>query len=447
MLTTCKAPWEYGPLSVSADGRYFTNNDHPFFWLGDTAWSIFRCLNDENAYIYLKNRAEKKFSVIQCVLVNHHSFAKIKKKHLGLPDPSESPDILASISEDNEAYWKHVDDVMDMAEKLNLYLAVLPVWGSIARDGILNMGNVQAYADFIIKRYGSRPNIIWVMGGDIRGDGSFELWNTFARILKQRCPDKLVGYHPFGRTSSSYWFSEAEWLDFNMFQSGHRRYDQTNLYSWDDAAKQEPWHGEDNWRYVEHDLALEKVRPVLDAEPSYEQIPQGLHNASEPRWQDYHIRRYGYWSVMAGAAGHTYGHNAVFQFFGSVYAPPGCGVAETWDIAIHHPGASQMQIMRELMEEIKWYECAPMDVMFGKGEKQGYITTFGNDKNMLVYDYSGRLFAVEAEGYGKADAYWIDPASGVRSYLGCFDLAQGKVFTPPTKPVGHNDWLLLLKKV
>lgn len=27
------------------------------------------------------------------------------------------------------------------------------------------------------------------------------------------------------------------------------------------------------------------LKPVLDGEPSYEDIPQGLHNVDEPRWQ------------------------------------------------------------------------------------------------------------------------------------------------------------------
>lgn len=56
----------------------------------------------------------------------------------------------------------------------------------------------------------------------------------FGRQMKEKCPDQLVGFHPFGRTSSSLWFSQAPWLDFHMFQSGHRRYDQSVLGAWDD---------------------------------------------------------------------------------------------------------------------------------------------------------------------------------------------------------------------
>ena len=43
----------------------------------------------------------------------------------------------------------------------------------------------------------------------------------------------------------------------------------------------------------------DSLKPVLDAEPSYEGIPQGLHDPAQPRWRDCDVRRYGYWSVFA----------------------------------------------------------------------------------------------------------------------------------------------------
>ena len=35
----------------------------------------------------------------------------------------------------------------------------------------------------------------------------------------------------------------------------------------------------------------------------------------EPRWTAADVRRYGYWSVFAGAFGYTYGHNSVMQMY------------------------------------------------------------------------------------------------------------------------------------
>lgn len=51
-------------LSISGNGRYFMQEDKPFFWLADTGWLIFGNLTEEEAAVYLKNRAEKGFNVI-----------------------------------------------------------------------------------------------------------------------------------------------------------------------------------------------------------------------------------------------------------------------------------------------------------------------------------------------------------------------------------------------
>src|SRR3546814_12379580 len=76
-----------------------------------------------------------------------------------------------------------------------------------------------------------------------------------------------------------------------MFQSGHRTYDQE-----DPGAR-----SEDNWRFVTEDLALSPSKPTIDGEPSYENIPHGLHDVTQPRWGAADARRYAWWAVFAGA--------------------------------------------------------------------------------------------------------------------------------------------------
>ena len=142
------------------------------------------------------------------------------------------------------------------------------------------------------------PNIVWMIGGDIRGDIKTEVWEALARTIRGIDPHHLMTFHPYGRTSSVEWFHQADWLDFNMFQSGHRRYDQIRGDG-DDRA--EASMTEDNWRYVEAGLCMRPAKPILDGEPSYEGIPQGLHDPEEPWWKASDVRRYAYWSVFAGA--------------------------------------------------------------------------------------------------------------------------------------------------
>jgi hypothetical protein len=326
---------------------------------------------------------------------------------------------------------------------MGMYIGVLCTWGKFVSSGYLNAENAERYIKFLTERLNRYENIIWIVGGDIRGDKYPEVWDIMGRSLKKYSPGKMVGYHPFGRTSSTYWFNDCDWLDFNMFQSGHRRYDQINLSSWDEAAGKEPWHGEDNYRYAEIDLARLPLRPVLDGEPSYEHIPQGLQDSAEPYWQEHHVRRYAWWSVLAGSCGHTYGDNSIFQFY-TEDKQPIFGVIDTWDQALHHTGSGQMQILKELMLELDFTHCEPMQQLLGdgQGERHDMIRLFGDSKTVVAYNYSGRQFTLIADM--RADAWWIDPANGARSYFGRFDLTHSAAFTPPVKKIGHNDWALLL---
>src|SRR6185295_18482422 len=205
---------------------------------------------------------------------------------------------------DENNYWKHVDWIIDKAGEKGLSVGMVAAWGSVARSRRLNDDNVVAYSQFLAERYRNRPNIVWITGGDTQGDRETSVWRKMGETFRRLDPNHLITFHPFGRTQSSTWFHNEPWLDFNMFQSGHRRYNQDET----PGAK-----GEDNWRYVLEDYAKKPPKPTIDGEPSYEGIPQGLHDPAEPLWAAKDVRRYAYWSVFAGAAGHTYGHSAVMQ--------------------------------------------------------------------------------------------------------------------------------------
>src|SRR5690554_3799519 len=57
-------------LRVSDNNRFLTDADgEPFFWLGDTAWELFHRLDREEADMYLSNRADLGYTVIQAVVL------------------------------------------------------------------------------------------------------------------------------------------------------------------------------------------------------------------------------------------------------------------------------------------------------------------------------------------------------------------------------------------
>ncbi len=436
-----QVPWEKGPLRVTEDGRYFRCGEEPFFLLGDTAWLLFHQLNLEESYIYLKNRRELGYNVILADFIHTADQKNLAGDSALVDGDPAKPDTEGS-------FWKHVDAVVEMARELGLYMGLLPVWGSsVVKSGCLNMENVDAYMKFVLDRYHDCPHIIWIVGGDVRGDAAAEVFRRMGRLMKKDRPDRLVTYHPFGRTSSSLWFHQEDWLDFNLFQSGHRRYDQVSMQEWDDNTAREGWFGEDSWKYVERDLGKQPAKPVLDGEPSYEWILQGLHDRTQPYWKAADVRRYAYWSIFAGAAGHVYGHNSIMQFYRDTAREGAFGAKYLWTDAIHHPGGAQMIHLKKLCERVGFEKGHPAGeyVLYGQGEKYDYISVFAGEDFLLAYTVNGRRIALSLGAFrGKTlEARWMDPVTGLYTYIG--EIAGGgeAVFNPPEREDGTDAVLVL----
>lgn len=436
------------PLKVSANGRYFqTSDSQPFFWLGDTGWLLFTRLTREETEQYLNDRKQKGFNVIQVMVLpavtaaNIYGDSALIGKNVGKP-------LITSGSQSGDAtqydYWDHVDYVLSKAAEKGLYMALVPVWGSPVKAGLVTEKDAVTYASFLADRYKHLPNIIWMNGGDIKGSDSMNVWKAIGNTLHSKAPGQLVTFHPRGRTQSSDWFHDNSWLAFNMFQSGHRRYNQ-------DTTAGEKHYGEDNWKYVNTDYNRKPVKPVIDGEPSYEGIPQGLHDSIEPFWKDSDVRRYGYWSVFAGACGYTYGHNAVMQMHKRTDGRGVYGVREYWDVAINAPGAGQMQYLQKLIYSRNYATRIPDQSLVAK-DGNGYQhlqATRGKDY-AFIYTYTGRNIAVNMgriEGR-RVKAAWYDPRNGETKEIGIYANSKGvMVFDPPGEEKEGNDWVLVMDSV
>lgn len=318
-------------------------------------------------------------------------------------------------------YWDHMDYIIRTAESKGIYIGMVCIWGGLVRSGQMDVEEAKAYGTFLAERYKDNPNIVWIIGGDTRGDVKTEVWETLARTIRSIDKNHLMTFHPFGRTMSATWFNDADWLDFNMFQSGHRRYGQTKGDG-DNLADSNV--AEDNWRYVEASLSKKPLKPVLDAEPSYEGIPHGLHNPKECRWTADDVRRYAYWSVFAGSFGHTYGNNSIMQFYREGYAPA-YGAQETWQEALKDKGFNQMKYLKELMLRFPFFERIPDQSVIAGTNGERYdraIATRGNDY-LLVYNYSARPMQIDLTKISgeKKKAWWFNPQNGSMTYIGEFE--------------------------
>ncbi len=422
-------------LNISHDGHRLVHKDGKvFFYMADTAWELFHRCSKEETEMYLKDRKQKGFNVIQAVIL-----AEID----GLNTPNaegEKPLINNNPTKPNEAYFKHIDWVFKKAEELDIYIAALPTWGDKWRkqwgEGPIifdSPDKAREYGKWLGKRYKNQSNIIWIMGGDRNPiNASFlQINNAMAAGIKEGDNGKhLMSFHPGGGHSSSEWFHKEAWLDFNMAQTGHS-YKDNQVY-----------------KIIGADYQLKLVKPCLNGEPQYEDIPVGFSDLNQ-RFVDFDIRQSAYWSVLSGALGHTYGNNNIWQMWDKGRVPI-LTARLPWYEAIHQPGAMQMGYMRKLFESRPFLEMIPNQDILAK--------VFGQDKNTIraamgkdgsfaiIYTTYGNPIHIDLKKLsGKTiSGYWYNPREGKSIPLKSFsNTNKVKVFVPPSSG-SMTDWILVL---
>ncbi len=410
------------PLRVSDDGRWFVHADGtPFFWLADTAWSIFVNLDRAEVERYLDARAAQGFTVIQAVAVFPQAGGPGPNRygHDPLAD-GMTPAVTEGSSPDDEAqydYWDHVDFVVAAAAERGLRIGLLPVWADKQAGELVTTGNAGAYGEFLGRRYGDQ--VIWIMGGDSGADGVEDVWRTLAKgvaVGANGRPDYaslLMTYHPRGDQTSAEWFHQDEWLSFNMLQGGHCR-------RWDNLLG-----------LIEGNYAQTPPKPFLDGESIYEDHPicwkpeDGFSTEED-------VRRNAYWSVFGGAAGHTYGHHAVWQFL-TDDGDASLGARGTWTAALDFPAGQQMRHLRALMESRPYLTRIPDQAVLASGGDDVRATRDEQGSYLMAYPTEGAGFAVDTTVLTGTElrAWWFDPRTGTATDAGAVTKAPSVEFVPP----------------
>ncbi|MEK7781835.1 MAG: glycoside hydrolase family 140 protein [Verrucomicrobiota bacterium] len=429
-------------LKVSENQRYLVTADgKPFFYLADTAWELFHRLNRAEADLYLRNRAAKGFTVIQAVVLGEIDGLKVPNAY------GETPFVNFDASQPNEHYFAHVDWVVNRAAELGLYVGLLPTWGRWAggndegrtNNNFINVENAEAYGSFLAKRYADKP-VIWILGGDRSATKSLDLWPKMAAGIRTHVGKKqLISYHP--RDASSEFYHNADWLYFNMIQSGHSP---ESL----------------NFAPIERDYALQPTKPCLDAEPAYEYPPDAIPEKRPVGARQ--IRRNAYWAVFAGALGHAYGTHPIWQMYDDGWPKrsnaknrlPRWDIVTPWYAAMDLPGAEQLKHLKDLMLSRPVLKRIP--------DQSALVTPRANDLNRVQITRDGTVgqndatylmayFPAHTEATidtTKINArslrgWWFNPRDGSVKPLNKFSNKKQMKFAPPTNVAGE-DWVLVL---
>jgi hypothetical protein len=405
------------PIRISPNGRYFTQDEMPWFWMGDTAWPLFTQYAPQDAESFLTNRALHGFTVIQGVLAWGGGTGFEGK----LPGPNPYgavPWLDGNPATPNDAFFEHADHLAQFAAARGIVLAMLPTWGYYVNNvGVFNTENAFAYGKWLGQRYKSQPNIIWVNGGDRIPTGYEEVWRALGRGL--RAGDggaHLITYHPCGWTHSSQYFHDDDWLDFNMIET------------WTEWAKVYP--------AVTYDSQLLPIKPVVLGEGAYENGPEYPQGPISPLV----VRRQAWWAFMAGGYC-TYGQNRMWQ------ADPG------WTDTFDTPGAAHMTLHRQIATSRDWWRRVPDQGLFASGVSSertlnaAVRSPEGDWAMIYLASQCHALIHLDRMQARRVKATLVNPATGEQKDAGTHDGNLGAPQQWFATPGFWEDSVLILDKV
>jgi hypothetical protein len=442
-----KAKWQgpsvdfkHGKLKVSGNSHFLVFEDGtPFFYLGDTAWELLHRLSKADAEKYLENRRQKGFTVIQAVTL-------AELDGLNVPNAeSEKPLLDNDPARPNEKYFAHIDWVIKKAEEKGIFIGLLPTWGDKWNKKwgngpeIFTPENAKIYGKFLGARYVNSPNIIWILGGDrpVETDVHRQIISETAAGLREGDGGShLISFHPSGGSGSAQYFHNEKWLDFNMRQNGHS------------LSYTERYH------MTLKEYNLSPAKPVIDAEPIYEDHPINFNPDENGHSTGADVRRPLYWDLFSGACGHTYGHHSVWQ----MWSPERDQINRPlmpWYEAIDQPGATQMIYGRLLIESRPFLTRIPDNSIIvvdriptsvpGAGAYQFVSTRDQDGTYAMIYAPVGRKFSVRMDVIKGKEvvAWWYNPRNGEAKQIGKYANTGTQTFISPN-PGENSDWILVL---
>ena len=259
-----------------------------------------------------------------------------------------------------------------------------------------------------------------------------------AEGLREGGSAALMSFHPPKKApQSGDWFHTDTWLSFNSIQ--HWPEDQIDV--------------------ITRDWNLKPVKPTWIFEGRYEGYYKSNYKAAD--WGEWQCRQQAWQTVLAGAFGHTYGHERVFGFGKDGW---------DWKKELDAPGAEHDALgyfLPSLRPEVlvsRQPAQSLIDGEAGKAErlKSKRITASRtpDGRFAMFYSANGRPIRVKlAElAAGPLSGWWYNPRTG-RWHAGGTETAEAKPFaqdipsgpgaavrefTPPDQPGDGHDWVLVL---
>ena len=421
-------------MLLSPDKTHLVNTitGSPVFIMGEQAESLATNVSsNSDIELYLSTRQAMGFNVVSVRATDVANLVNYPDNALG-----QSPFNGAAFTSMNEAYWEHLDYVIERAAAHGITVLLNPAFvGSgpescSEADGwcpdILAASdvNLRAYGVSIGNRYKSYPNIVWMLGGDNDltdfpamkaklqdiANGITSVDSVHLMTIENQCPN----------CSSQDGWPAGSW---NMDALYH---DTAEMAS---AANASYLRSDYLPTFVSHDT------------------PEG--QSASP--SDSKERAEAYQGVLGGASlGSVFG-NCVVSYFGYEYQNCSTWTSSAqWRTWLNTTGAMGRMYLGNLMRSREFWKMVP-DIShtvatsgFGSGDTVTTTSRSSDGQTIIAYIPSGNALTVNMANItspGKtANCWWYDPRNGSAVEIGTFANTGTQIFTPPDS----SDWVLVI---
>lgn len=410
------------PLKVSENQRYLTDqNNKPFFWSGEAAWSLIAQLNRAEVDYYLDDRSQRGFTVLLVNLIEH-KFAD----HAPANYYNEAPFSGAPFIHPNNRYFDNADYVIKAANKRGMVILLCPLylgwkygdegWGQEVKNASIE--DLNNWGRYVGMRYKDDKNIIWCIGGDADPSLEKEKVRAFVSGLKNADPNHLITAHNIPEQFAiTPWLGE-EWMNIN------------NVYSYSTTL------------YEMCRTAYESlpIMPYFMIESAYE----NEHNASQQR-----LRSENYWPLLCGGMGFIAGNCPIWNFSSDSTF---CQWTD-WRIQLNQMGAQNVFNLQKLFRSRPWFLLQPdfdneilTDENNTWGTEEHVIIACASDSSfLLAYIPVLKEITVDLTRISGPEVrcWWYNPITGEGMEIGIFEKIHAKRF----KPYSSQDWILVIDDI
>ena len=435
----------HGPIRIGANRRHLEHADGtPFFWLADSWWHGMtdRLPWPDGFELLTRDRREKGFSVIQFAVGFPCDIEPFDPRGANAAGDPWTP----GYGQINPAYFDLTDQRIGWLVREGLVPNVVGSWGYYLPD--MGVEKMKRHWRYLIARYGAYP-VVWSLSGEstlpwyLADDPAAARaaqrrgWAEVARYIEATDPyGRVLTVHPGPNSGGLQPIDDMAPIDLVMLQPGHN----------------DPAVFGRAIAHLREARARYPDRPMLIGEVCFEGMKGGGCGAKS--------QRYLFWSAMlSGAAGHSYGADAIWQFntreapFGA--SPLGYAWGNTpWEDAYRWPGAAHVALGKRVLEAFAWWRIEPRPEWIAPSADEDdveapFAAGIGEDVRLFYFPREvtpwGREIRVLRLEPGRTyRAAWLDPITGTRHPLGLVQPDAEGAWTVPVVPI-LQDWVLVLE--